>query len=371
VAALLQATGAPVPACLRRAQPFYAVTDNTLTVQHAAGAMQPIALPEGVVRFHLQRRVLTPLQQNRAASVFAVENGYRLVEFHSKANALTDESMEMVALAATDHGRGILVHNDAQHYSAGVDLNAFLEMIDAGDWRGIDLFLTRFQQAVAALKYAPVPVVGAPSGLALGGGFEVLLHCDQRVMHTNSVVGLVESSVGLLPAGGGVKETYWRWYQVSGSWEEAAWQAWMNLGYGATASSPRQAERLQYFLPAHDIAVMNRDRLYVRSVQALDALCKDYSAPSVPQFELAGGDVLQRMAAFMDAGITRGDFFAHDKTVAMQIATVMCSDDGQAVAASEQDLYDRERAAFIRLAQTPQTRARIHSLLHEGGAVRN
>ena len=77
------------------------------------------------------------------------------------------------------------------------------------------------------------------------------------------------------------------------------------------------------------------------------------------------------MAAFMDDGIARGDFYPHDKTVAMQIASVMCSDDGQSIPVTEQDLYDRERAAFIRLAQTPQTRARIYSLLHEGGAVRN
>lgn len=368
---LMQACGAPVPASLERRQPFYSVSDSTLMVQHANGDRLPVNLPEGVVRFHLQRRVTPVLQSNRAATVYDIENGYRLVEFHSKANALTGESMDMVAFAAAEPGRGILIHNDAQHYSAGVDLNAFLAMIDAQDWAGMDRFLASFQQAVRALKYAPVPVVGAPSGLALGGGFEVLLHCDQRVMHANSVVGLVESGVGLLPAGGGVKETYWRWYQVTGDWEKAAWHAWMNLGYGATASSPQLAEPLQYYKPGQDVSVMNRDRLYHRSVQALDALSADYQVPEEPHFQLAGGDILARMSAFMDAGIERGDFYAHDKAVAMQIATVMCADDGQAVAASEQDLYDRERAAFIRLAQTSPTRARIHALLHEGGAIRN
>jgi 3-hydroxyacyl-CoA dehydrogenase len=177
--------------------------------------------------------------------------------------------------------------------------------------------------------------------------------------------------VGLVPSGGGVKETYWRWYQQTQNWEEAAWKAWMNLGYGATASSPRLAQRLQYFEPGRDLALMNRDRLYSRSVEVLDELSPGYAVPAVPQFQLAGGDVLQRMAAFMDDGIGRGDFYPHDKTVAMEIATVMCSDDGQAQAADEQTLYDRERAAFIRLAKTPQTRERIHSLLHGGGAIRN
>ncbi len=55
--------------------------------------------------------------------------------------ALTDESMQVVQEAAKQHGRGILVHNDAQHYSAGVDLNAFLALIDQQNWSEIDAFL--------------------------------------------------------------------------------------------------------------------------------------------------------------------------------------------------------------------------------------
>jgi 3-hydroxyacyl-CoA dehydrogenase len=371
VANLLSATGADVPVALQRGESFYSVVAGELQVQHADGVSQPIDLPEGVVRFHLARQTLEPLYKNRAASVYAIENDFRLIEFHSKANALTDESMEMVLKATEDPGRGILVHNDSQHYSAGVDLNAFLAQIDASDWQGMDQFLARFQQAVAALKYVNVPVVGAPSGLALGGGFEVLLHCDRLVMHSNSVVGLVESSVGLIPSGGGVKETYLRWYEATGDWNTAAWKAWMNLGYGATASSPKTAERLKYFRPDADVELMNRDRLYTRSIKELSALTVDYVAKPVPEFMLAGGDILERMSAFMDEGVARKDFYPHDKTVAMQIASIICSEDGSEQPASEQDLYRREREAFVRLAKTPESRARIYGLLHEGGAVRN
>ena len=93
--------------------------DRALHVRLASGAVEPVRLPEGVVRFHLARRALTPLLENEAASLFAIEGDLRLIEFHSKANALTDESMAVVAAAAADHGAGVLVHNDAQHYSAG------------------------------------------------------------------------------------------------------------------------------------------------------------------------------------------------------------------------------------------------------------
>ena len=371
VATLLKATGAEVPAALVDETPFYKPTGNTLEVRHANKQYYPVALPEGVVRFSLDRRTRQALYSNKAASLYHIGDNYRLIEFHSKANALTDDSMAVVLQAAKDHGRGILVHNDAQHYSAGVDLNAFLAMIDADDFDGIDTFLDRFQQAVAALKYCPVPVVGAPSGLALGGGFEVLMHADKLVMHTNSVLGLVESAVGLVPAGGGVKETYLRWYQKTGDWSEAAWKTWMNIGYGATASSPELAQPMQYFRADHDIAVMNRDRLYTLATRELDAMQDAYAPLLEPKFRLAGGDILERMAAFMDKGIGKGDFYLHDKTVAMAVASIICSADGVECDASEQMLYDGERAAFIGLARTPETHERISALLSGRGTVRN
>ena len=87
-----------------------------------------------------------------------------------------DSCMEIVHAAAKDPGPGIIVHNDAQHFSAGVNLERFLAFIEAEDWDGIDQFLTRFQDAVEALLYCDAPVVGAPSGLAIGGGYEVLAH---------------------------------------------------------------------------------------------------------------------------------------------------------------------------------------------------
>lgn len=373
VRALMNNFDMPVPKALESDHAFYQVASDepVLLVRHASGDTAPVSLPEGVVRFHLKRRTLSPIASNRAASLYRIAGDYRLIEFHSKANALTDESMQIVMQAAVDHGKGILVHNDAQHYSAGVDLNAFLALIDRGDWSGIDAFLERFQLAVAALKYAPVPVVGAPSGLSLGGGLEVLLHCDQLVMNANTVAGLVESGVGLLPSGGGVKETYLRWYAKTGDWNKAAWNAWMNLGYGAIASSPQGAGKLQFFKPEHDQWVMNRDRLYTQSVLALNSLCAGYKAPERPTFELASGDILQRMGTFMDEGIERGDFFAHDKTVAMGIASIICSVDGQAERVSDVEMYQREREAFVALAKTPETRERIHALLHGGGAIRN
>ena len=371
MAALLKEADLDVPPVLATEAPFYQPDGDVLTVRQADGSQSPVRLPAGVMRFHMTRQTLTPIASNNAASLFALDGDLRLVEFHSKANALTDESMEIVAAAADDHGKGIIIHNDAQHFSAGVDLNAFRSLIEASDWDGIDAFLARFQDAVFKLKYTPVPVVGAPSGLAAGGGYEVLAHCDRLVVHTNSVMGLVEAGVGVVPGGGGIKDTYLRWHAAKGSWDEAAWQTWMNIGYGATGSSPQLSARMMYFRDGHDETVMNRDRLLPRAIEMIAEMQDGYKTPPPPVAQLADGGLAEKMEDFMQQGIDRGDFFPHDKTVAMAIASVMLRGLGDGETADEAALYARERAAFIRLAQTSETHDRIRTMLDDGAAVRN
>ena len=371
MAALLDEAGLETPGVLASSDSFYRADGDVLTVRQSDGKFAAVSLPEGVMRFHMTRQTLTPITSNNAASLFALDGDLRLVEFHSKANALTDESMEIVAAAAEDHGKGIIIHNDAQHFSAGVDLNAFRTLIEARDWAGIDAFLKRFQDAVFKLKYTPVPVVGAPSGLAAGGGYEVLTHCDKLVVHTNSVMGLVEAAVGVVPGGGGVKDTYFRWHAAKGNWDDAAWQTWMNLGYAATGSSPQLSARMQYFREGHDETVMNRDRLLPRAIALVGELQDGYAAPAEPLATLASPELHAKMDSFMQEGVSRGDFMPHDRTVAMEIAGIVLRGDGDGGTASEHDLYARERRAFINLCQTAETHARIASMLDDGAAIRN
>ena len=375
---LITEAGLSVPSCLGGDRPFYQAGADELQVaqfDHDGTRLADAAvhLPEGTIRFHMMRQCLTPLARNSSASLYEIGNNLRLIEFHSKANALTDQSMEIVAQAAANPGRGIIVHNDAQHFSAGVDLNAFRAFIESSDWDGIDGFLDRFQRAVKALKYTSVPVIGAPSGLAIGGGFEVLAHCDRLIAHTNSVLGLVESGVGVVPAGGGVKESYLRWYAATGDWRKAAWQTWMQIGYGLTGTSPETSAKFQYFRDGHDDAVMNRDKLIAQSMTALEQMIADgYTPPAEPEITLAPFDLRDEMAAFMDKGIQDGLFFPHDKVVAMQIATIVTADEDEAsLSQSEDQLYARERRAFIRLAQTAPTHERITTMLDKGAPVRN
>jgi len=366
---LAHEVGCEIPTALAASAdlgPFYVVESGVLNVRNFGEQtkLKPVNLPTGTQRFSLTRRTLTPIATNRAASLWSLPGNLRLVEFHSKANALTAESMKIVKQATEDHGAGILIHNDAQHFSAGVDLNRFADFIERKAWDEMDGFLNDFQQAVASLKYTPVPVIGAPSGLSLGGGFEVLLHCDRLLTHANSVLGLVESGVGVVPGGGGVKTTYQRWYEASLDPETAAWETWMQVGYGKTGESPEQATKLRYFRPGLDETVMNRDKLITQATDILTQMANTYTPPKSPKMILPGKALLSKMDNFMSDGVTRGWFKPHNKTTAMEIATIVvntASDENLEV--SEQNMFDRERAAFLNLAKTPETKLWINAML--------
>ena len=374
---LISEAGLEIPAVLTEDRPFYEPKHGELNVRrfadlHDPGVSAPIKLPVGTIRFSMMRRCLEPILRNNAASLYALEGDIRLIEFHSKANALTDDSMAVVAAAGQDHGRGIIIHNDAQHYSAGVDLNAFLRMIRARDWDGIDAFLVRFQNAVKGLRDAPVPVIAAPSGLTLGGGFEVVMHADKVIAHANTVMGLVEASVGVVPGGGGVKETFARWHRATDDWRKAAWNTWMQVGYSQTGTSPELSARYQYFLPDRDLSVMNRDKLLGLAIAEIERMNSEgYRPAGAYEFECPGDDLYDEMAAFMDKGISDNVFFPHDKTVAMAVASIVAEPGPANVMATEDELFERERKAFISLAKTPETEARISTLLETGTALRN
>ena len=79
-------------------------------------------------------------------------------------------------------------------------------LLQAGDVQGFEAMVANFQATSQRIKYSLVPVVAAVRGLALGGGCEFQMHSAQGRGGLESYIGLVEAGVGLLPAGGGLKE---------------------------------------------------------------------------------------------------------------------------------------------------------------------
>jgi len=267
---------------------------------------------------------------------------------------------------------GLIIHNDAQHFSCGADLQSILGFVANQDMDGLDAFLDHYQQTLAAMKYAPVPVVAAPSGLSMGGGFEVLLHSDKVVFHANSVTGLVESLVGVVPGGGGVKEMLYRWYEREGDITKAAWNAFMNIGYGKTARSPLEAEPLAMFRSDVDDYIMNRDRLLDTAMSAVVGMAPGYSVTRRTPLAMPGRDVWAEMCEWLQKAHEKGHLTPHDVTTGAQIAMIVTGGDIDAgTKLSENDLFALEREAFVTLGKTVQTRDRIEFMLEHGTPLRN
>ena len=368
----------PVPEFLQEARgsSFYRVADGALQARRHGGRWQTIERPDGVIRFSEKRQTLSPRNSCAVASWFDLD-GIALVEFHSKANALDADSMAMLddALDGVESSgmRGLIVHNDAQHFSCGVNLQAVREFFRREDMDGLDRFLADFQNSVHRMQTASFPVVAAPVGMSIGGGFEVVLHAKQVICHANSVTGLVESLVGVVPGGGGCKETLYRWIellQCGDDISEACWKAFMNLGYGKTATSPVIA-RKQAMLRSNDRFMINRDRILAEAIAAIDD-ASGQVAFERPDLVLPGRPVFKEMIKWLEDGRDKGLFMPHDVNVGTEMARIVTGGDvDPGSVCSEQGFYDAERRSFLSLINTAATRERINSMLDAGAPVRN
>jgi len=359
--ARLEAEGREVPAFVRTAtgKTFYRVLDSRLQYLLADGSYTDLKRADGVTRFSETRRSISPIIENTAASYYELRDQIGIVEWHSKANTLDGESMSLLERAvahASDNLRGLIIHNDAQHFSCGVNLEGVLGFIRNSDWRGLDGFLDHFQKTMINMRYAPIPVVAAPSGLSLGGGFEVVLHADKVVFHANSVTGLVESLVGVVPGGGGVKEMLYRWSEKEGEVLKGAWQAFMNIGYGRTARSPLEAEPLAMYRDGTDSYLMNRDRLLDSAMGEVLAMADSYTSVQRQSLAMPGRDAWQDMKDWLQKAHAKGHLTPHDVTTGSQIAMIVTGGDVDAgTLMSETDICALERKAFLTLAKTPET----------------
>ncbi|NIM71677.1 MAG: 3-hydroxyacyl-CoA dehydrogenase [Gammaproteobacteria bacterium] len=375
----LLADGIPVPAILEKAGDatlYRAAVDH---MEHLGfdGRYHRLTRAPGIVRLGDIKRVGKAIIGNEAASLWDVGDGVACLEFHTKANALSPDSMRLLRDAVSvveDRFTALLVHNDAPHFSVGFNLEFALANAKARDWDALDQALREFQDTTMAIKHAPFPVVGAPAGTSLGGGFEVLLHCDALQAHTNTVMGQVETLVGLVPSGGGCKELLHRWCAEAGSTEAViagALKVFELIGMGKTASSPIEAEPYRFFL-ARDCSTMNRDRLLVEAKKRAIAMADGYEPPARSGVPAAGPGGRQRMQTLLEKLDERGITTPHDQVVGRHLAEVLCGGGAPAgEIVSDEELCALEREAFITLAGTPATVARIEHMLDTGRPLRN
>ncbi|MGR8933463.1 MAG: 3-hydroxyacyl-CoA dehydrogenase NAD-binding domain-containing protein [Gammaproteobacteria bacterium] len=373
----LAAEGREIPPLLQRRQPFYQVAHGRKRHRDLRGHYRLVPRPEGLIQLADIKLQQPAVLENPSASLWDIADGVACLEFHSKMNTLDMDSIALIERGidkVRSEFAALVIYNDADNFSAGANLNLLTTAINKKDWAGVGDLIRRGQQAFKALKYAPFPIVGAPSGLALGGGCEILLHCDARQAHAELYIGLVETGVGLIPAWGGCKEYLGRCLMQPkrfGGPVPPLVKAFETIGKARVSKSAFEAKQL-LFLSEIDGITMNRQRLLTDAKAMALSLYPQYRTPQAFEYRLPGkaGKILLSMTVKGLLAIRK--IGAYDAVVADHLAEVLSGGGCNFADTLDEDAISAlELDTFIQLCQQAGTLARLEHLLETGKPLRN
>lgn len=337
------------------------------------------------------RKAGRTVEENDAVRIWVSEgqDDVLVVSFKSKMNTIGPDVIDgltrAIDLAEAEY-KGLVVWQPTSlqlgapggPFSAGANLEAAMPAFMMGGAKGIEPFVKKFQDGMMRVKYSAVPVVAAASGIALGGGCELMLHSAKRVAALETYIGLVEVGVGLVPAGGGLKEAALaaaRAAQAAGStnYLQFLTNRFQAAAMAKVSASALDAQKLGYLQPADTIVFNVHELLYVAQNEVRALSNAGYRAPVpgtlVPVAGRSGIATIKASLANMRDG---GFISAHDFLIASRIAEAVCGGDVEAGSlVSEEWLLALERKAFVDLLGTGKTQERIMGMLQTGKPVRN
>jgi 3-hydroxyacyl-CoA dehydrogenase len=372
--------GVKVPEALQRVERFYAFEGGRPRyLDLGSRAFRDVPQPAGTVDLTLLTRAGAEVERNAGASVIDLGDGVFCLEFHSKMNAIGGDTLAMFHKAirrAETEGVGLVIGNQGPNFSAGANLALLIMAIAEGAFDEVALTVSAFQKAMMAVKYARVPVVAAPHGLALGGGCETCLHAAAVNPLAETYMGLVEIGVGLLPAGGGTKELALRAIRLAERYETDVspfiFKNFTTIAMAKVSSSAAELFPLG-LLRRGDAVTLGADRLLHDAKQKVLALAANYR-PGQPATDLkAPGRSVAASLATQLWNMRMGGFITeYEEKLGRTIAGVISGGDVPAgTPITEQWLLDLEREAFLKLCGEKRTLERIQHMLKKGKPLRN
>ncbi len=353
-------------------------TNNGHHQQFVAGSYQDIKRPDGVLLLKDTKLAGPPIAKNISCALWDIGDGIACLEFTSKMNSLNPFILWMINKAIRqlpEKGfKGLVIYNEGTNFSVGANIAMLLYGAKFRLWPFVRWMLKRGQDTFQNMRFAPFPVVGAPSGMALGGGCEILLHCDAIEAHAETYTGLVEAGVGIVPGWGGCKELLGRWSQHKkrpGGPMPPVMKAFETIAMAQVATSAMEARDF-LFLRQSDGVVMNRDRvLAAAKARALD-MAEGYSPPEPYDLRLPGPTGRTALALAVRDFISKGVASPHDGVIAGELAFVLSGGNTDALdTVSEARVLELERDAILVLARTRNTRDRVEHMLKKGKPLRN
>jgi len=315
------------------------------------------------------------------ASLIDIGDDVACLEFHSPHNAIGPGVLSAIRRAAEEverNWRGLVLANEGRNFCVGANLMLLLMEAENGEWEEIDLIIREFQSSMRSLRVMPRPVVAAPHRMTLGGGVEACLPADRILFAAETYFGLVETGVGLIPAGGGCMAAAALAHERS----EAAGlddvtaplaRLFESIAMAKVSESGHDVKRLGYWRGGDAVVIRDETRIAEAKSAVLELDRLGYAVPEADRRIAVGG---REAAALLKVGVSsmrRGGYISdHDALIAGKLADALTGGDVPAgTSVREQALLDLEREAFLSLCGEPLTRARMRAMLATGKPLRN
>ncbi len=380
----LESEGSAIPTLLKTAQEkggFYRVDGHKKQFLGVDGNYHDIKRPDGVVLLSDYKLKAPAVESNKSASLWDIEDGVLCLEFHSKSNAIDEDIMKMINKAIdiiedeNSKFKALVIHNEGEHFSVGANIKKAVIAAKMYRYGKVEELVKGGQDTYKRLKYANFPVVGAPSGMALGGGCEILLHCDSVQAHAELYTGLVELGVGLIPAWGGCAELLTRATnnpKMPGGPMPPVAKIFETIGTAQVSMSAEDAKS-KMFLRPDDKITMNKSRLLADAkTKALDMLKNGYTPEEPKNLRLPGKSGHAALNMAIDAFYLKGLSTPYDVVLADQLADVLTGGEKAdiTVEITQDEIREMERANFMKLMKDKRTFKRIMHMLNTGKPLR-
>jgi 3-hydroxyacyl-CoA dehydrogenase len=317
--------------------------------------------------------------KNAGATLVDIGDGVLPIEFHTKMNAIDADVISMIHRSVDEAEKrfdGLVVANqDPTAFSAGANIFLVVMAAQQGNFKAIEDMAKQLQDGCMRMKFAGVPVVTAPFGLTLGGGAEVAMHGTASRPHCELYMGLVEAGVGLIPAGGGCKESLAR--ALADLPDDAdpfpyLKRIFLNIAMGKVSMSAEEARAMGYLTPT-DQVTLNRDYLIEDAKQTALGLARaGYTPLRKRTFRLPGESGYATLRSTLQMMKEAHQISEHDVKVGSKLAWVICGGRTSPTnRVTEQHILDLEREAFLSLCGEPKTQERMQYMLMNNKPLRN
>jgi len=384
-AARLEAAGrtvpAPVAAMLEKGTETFYVKKGGSLFYYSQGHYKFVEERPEEISLAVQKDRGRTVFRGDGASLIDIGDDVVCLEFHSPHNAIGPGVLEAIrrAVAETERDwRGLVLANEGRNFCVGANLMLLLMEAENGEWEEIDLIIREFQSSMRSLRVLPRPVVAAPHRMTLGGGVEACLPADRILFAAETYFGLVETGVGLIPAGGGCMASA----ALAQERAEAAGlddvsapisRLFETIAMAKTSESGHDAKRLGYWRGGDAVVIRDETRIAEAKAAVLELDRRGYAVPDAGRKIVVGGRETAAALKTAVASMRRGGYVTdHDAKIAGKLADALTGGDVPAgTALGEQRLLDLEREAFLSLCGEPLTQARMRRMLATGKPLRN